>query len=288
MADTEGYTPERTVEPTYPQYTNLGLGKGTFDQLMEAVKHHLDTQFNLNRITGPQYAEVYIASLQAAMQASTQYLMGILFADQQRDKIVAETSLITKQEEKVDAEIRLVDLEEDKFRYEMEHILPLRKQELEATIANLTKQGQLIDKQIEKIDADMDHLDAQESLWAKQELKIQAEIDNLVKQGQLIDQQILKMQAEVLLMNAKVVTERANTEAGVADSNSLIGKQLSLLTAQKYAFAGDIRVKCAKMEADYANVIMTVLEPPGQTSLIGEIKSIYGKAETVAGQIESA
>jgi len=282
----EGFVPESVSEPTYPQFTNLALGQGTFDQLMSSVAHHLDSQYKLNRITGPQYADVYANSIQAAMGAATQYLMGILFADQQRDKLEAETSLTLKQQEKIDAEVALVELEKDKFTYEIKHLLPLKVKELEATVANLEKQGELIDAQVLKITAEIAHMAAQESLWSKQEDKITAEIANLVKQGELIDQQILKMQAEVALMNAKVVTERANTEEGVADKSSLIGKQLSLLTAQKYAFAGDIKTKVAKMEADYFNVVMTVKELDSDVNLNAGVKDYTRLAIATANVIE--
>ena len=288
MSDLQGFTAEQTVEPTYPQYTNLGLGEGTFDQLMLAVKHHLDEQFELNRITGPQYAEVYVQSLQAVMTNSTQYLLGILFADQQKAKIEADTSLTQKQEEKIDADIRLVELEEIKLKYEMEQLYPLRKQQLEAEIANLEKQGNLIDKQIEKLDADMDHLLAQQSLWTKQEEKLDAEIINLGKQGELIDEQILKLKEEVKLLAAKVLTERANTEASVGDSGSLIGKQRSLLSAQKYAFSGDIKSKMAKLHADYASVFQSVQEVPEDVTLNADAKGAISSANAVASSIESA
>jgi hypothetical protein len=288
MSDLQGFTAEQTVEPTYPQYTNLGLGEGTFDQLMIAVKHHLDEQFELNRITGPQYAEVYVQSLQAVMTNSTQYLLGILFADQQKAKIEADTSLTQKQEEKIDADIRLVELEEVKLKYEMEQLYPLRKQELEATIANLGKQGQLIDKQIEKLDADIAHLLAQQSLWLKQEEKLGAEIANLGKQGELIDEQILKIKEEVDLLSAKIQTERANTESGVGDPGSLIGRQRSLLSAQKLAFSGDIRSKMAKLHADYAAVFQSVQEVPEDAALNSDAKTAISSANVVANSIESA
>ena len=287
MSDLQGFTADKTVEPTHPQYTNLGLGQGTFDQLMLAVQHHLDTQFNQNRITGPQYAEVYVQSVQAAMTSATQYLLGILFSDQQRAKLEAEASLIAKQEDKIDADIRLVELEELKLKYEMEYLYPLRKQELEATVANLQKQGELIDNQILKIAAEISLMAAQEILTGKQGEKIDAEIANLLKQADLIDQQILKMQQEVLYMQAKVKTENANTIESAAEANSLIGKQKSLLTAQKYAFSGDIKTKLAKMEADYAGLHQGIVEDPNQNALLtSNVKDRMSTALSVGNTIE--
>ena len=42
---------------TYPQYTNLNLGDGLFDQLMATVQDKLDKQYDLQRIRGAEYAK---------------------------------------------------------------------------------------------------------------------------------------------------------------------------------------------------------------------------------------
>jgi hypothetical protein len=255
---------------------------------MVAMKHHLDEQFNLNRITGPQYADVYVQAMQHSMTNATQYLLGILFAAEQRRQMDAQTSLTEKQEEKIDADIRLVELEEIKLKYEMEQLYPLRKQQLEAEVANLIKQGELIDKQIEKLDADMAHLLAQQSLWLKQEEKIDAEIVHLDHQNGLVDAQRLKVLAEENLIGQKYQTERANIIAGVAASGSLVGKQISLLSAQKLAFSGDIKTKTAKMHTDYQSVFQSIHEDPNTNELIGNALSGIASANAVASSIESA
>ena len=128
---------------------------------------------------------------------------------------------------------------------------------------------------------------AQEILTGKQGEKIDAEIANLLKQAELIDQQILKMQQEVLYMQAKVKTENANTVDSAAEAGSLIGKQKSLLTAQKYAFSGDIKTKLAKMEADYAGLHQGIVEDPSQNALLtSDVKNRMSAAFSVGNTIE--
>jgi hypothetical protein len=95
----------------------------------------------------------------------------------------------------------------------------------------------------------------------KQMEKIDAEIVLMVKQGEKIDK-------EIEFLTAKIVTERANTEAGVADTGSLIGKQITLLTAQRMGFAGDIQTKIGKLYADYDAVFQSVQETPTAISLL--------------------
>jgi hypothetical protein len=121
-----------------------------------------------------------------------------------------------------------------------------------------------IDKEMEVMDKSIDKMTAEISLMGKQEDKIDKEID---------------------FMDAKIQTERANTEAGVAQAGSLIGKQISLLTAQRMGFAGDIRSKMAKLEADYAAVFQSVQEVEGQISLGTAATSLMGSAESVASGI---
>ena len=90
-------------------------GSGTFDDLMEAITKHVDSQFKLGRLQGADYAKVYTASLQAAMSNAVQYLLGRsnaeLIAAQIR-KIDAEISLITLQGDKINAEISLLQAKE--------------------------------------------------------------------------------------------------------------------------------------------------------------------------------
>jgi len=244
---------EAVQEPTFPQYTNLALSEGLFDQLMKTVQHHLDTQFEDQRIRGSEYAKVYLGSMEAVLTNTTQYLLGQLLIDEQKSKMGAETSLIGKNEEKIDGELLLIELERLKLKYEVEHLMPLLK--LRAEKENL------------KIDAEILLITAQISLAEKQEDKI--------------DQ-------EILFLIEKVRSESANTQSGVAAAGSLIGKQMSLLTAQKLGFAGDIQMKGAKLYADYDAVFQTVQEVPGAATLGAAAISAIGVGNTTAAAIAAS
>lgn len=58
--------------------TGSTTGNGVFDVLLRSVKAHLDQQFTLGRIKGPEYATVYLGSVDLAMQT------GMAFVLQQR------------------------------------------------------------------------------------------------------------------------------------------------------------------------------------------------------------
>lgn len=251
----------------YPAYTNLALGDGLLDQLMRTVQHHLDLEYKKNRIKGADYAKVYVGAIESVMMNTTQYLLGTMLINEQKAKAEAETSLTLKQEEKIDGDIRLIDLEEIKLRYQIDELLPLEKLRVEADIIKITNEGLLIAAQILKIDQEIINLIAQASLLGKQEDKI--------------DQ-------EILFLIQKVITESANTTAGVADPESLIGKQISLLSAQKLGFAGDIQVKLAKLYADYDAVFQSVHEVPEDVTLHPAATTAIAVCEGTASAISTS
>ena len=47
---------------------NIVTGTGVLDDMMETVNAHLAAQFNLGRITGSDYATVYLTAMQATLQ----------------------------------------------------------------------------------------------------------------------------------------------------------------------------------------------------------------------------
>jgi len=219
------------------QYTNLALNEGLFDQLMTAVDNQLDKQFKLDRIRGTAYGEVYVASIQGAMQNATQYLLGTMFTEEQRAKLVAETSLTAKQEEKIDIEKQLLELEREKLRFEIDKLYPL------------------------------------------QELKATAEVT-------LIEAQISKINKEIEFLTAKIRTEQANTTMGIADANSLIGKQMDILSAQKLGFAGDLQIKATKILSEYDTVFLSVWETPGAAELALKTREQLALATAMAQDIK--
>ena len=94
---TDSRFPDEIQRATYPQFTNLALNEGLVDQLMTTVNHHLDQQYKKGRISGSDFANVYVGSLSAVMQYSTQYLLGNLLIDEQKAKASAEIELIESQ-----------------------------------------------------------------------------------------------------------------------------------------------------------------------------------------------
>lgn len=66
---------------------SIVTGDGVFDDLMETMTAHLEAQFQLGRITGTDYATVYLGAVQSTMQQAVAYLLG-------QEKTNAETDLL--------------------------------------------------------------------------------------------------------------------------------------------------------------------------------------------------
>lgn len=74
---------------------------GVFDKLMEAVDFHINKQYTANRITGNDYANVYLGSLQSALQQSVQYALQEPLLEQQVATLYTERVLKDKETAKL-------------------------------------------------------------------------------------------------------------------------------------------------------------------------------------------
>lgn len=68
-------------------------GTGVFDKLMEAVNDQIETQYLNNRITGSDYANVYLGGLQAVLQQSMQFVMQEQLTEAQIEDVQASIAL---------------------------------------------------------------------------------------------------------------------------------------------------------------------------------------------------
>jgi hypothetical protein len=92
-------------------------GTGIFDKLMTAVNNQIETQYLNNRITGSDYATVYLGSIQSVLQQSIQFVLQEQLTEAQIDDVVAGTALKAKQAE-------IAEVERLAKQYEVDNILP--------------------------------------------------------------------------------------------------------------------------------------------------------------------
>jgi hypothetical protein len=92
---------------------NKWQGTGTFDVLIKAVNDNIEMQYNMGRITGSDYAQVYLGAVQSVLQQATQYHLTEKVQEAQIDNLIADNALKTKELEIREAELdRLKDTTE--------------------------------------------------------------------------------------------------------------------------------------------------------------------------------
>lgn len=226
-------------------------GSGTFDAMMQAVSVHMKEEYEKGRITGAEYAKVYIAALESVLSNATQFLLGrdqaywTAIAAQQQAKIataqlvqaqvdlqIAKVNLAMVQNQAMNAQAEYaltkakLATEEANYctaQFQLNEILPQEKLNLVAQGAVLASQKLQIDGQTalvaaQKLNTEAETIKsgAEKTVLDKQALKIDADKDMVVAQkAHLTDKEGPKVIAETQLITANKV----NTEAQLAVIN---------------------------------------------------------------------
>lgn len=192
---------------TLAQLTEGSLsGDGVFDVLMNATKAHLESEYTKNRIRGPEYSQVYLASMQAVLQQATAFLLTkdkaaneaamvaaqIALLEQQRLNAIAEHDVLLAQKCKLDAEYDV--LLEQKLKSAAENQLLVQKV--------ITERAQV---QAIGVDAD--------SVIGKQKALYQAQTDGFKRDAE---------QKAAKLMVDSWNIRRTTDEATVADQTNML------------------------------------------------------------------
>lgn len=211
--------------------TGTFQGTGVMDKLMQSIHSYIDHEFKEGRIKGPEYAQVCLGSIQAAMENGVAFLLQQQKAALEAQLIEAQIRLAEKQIEIAEAELAIKEAE-----------LP----KIEAEVLLLTAQTAKVNQETINATQEFKVLEAQEC-------KLKAEYD-LTMQG------VLKAGQETALLAQKVDTERAQTQSTGVDPDSVVGRQKGLYAAQADGFKRDAEQKAAKILVDSWNVRRTTDE----------------------------
>lgn len=202
-------------------------GAGAFDTLMAAVKGHLEQEYTSTRITGREYADVYLGSMQSVLQMSVQFALenqraarqAELLASQtlktdeetllvikERGKVVEETANIVtardnmiRERSKIDAEIDILHAQENNLK--AEGVLTNQRTK------NMAAENESIHLQQNKISAEVKLVNEQVKVTSAEIRKTDAEVELLNQQILNAIEQISKSQAETALLGARKLTE---------------------------------------------------------------------------------
>lgn len=95
-------------------------GTGVFDVLIAAVSSNIEGQYNLGRLSGSDYANVYLGSMQSVIAQSVSFLLQKDVAEMSADKTFAEKTLMDEKlnTEKLD-QLALIAKVRDEFGREL-------------------------------------------------------------------------------------------------------------------------------------------------------------------------
>jgi len=224
--------------------TDILNGTGTLDVLMKSLTVSLDEQFKKARITGTDYANVYLGAVNALVPQAVAFVLG----KQQADK---QAELTQKQIDLVDAQLLKEALERDLLTLEAT-IKTNENVKLLSEIALVDSQNAIAQAQLLKEPLERNILIQEEAIKIAQEAdviagtnKTNAEVTKISKENLILDQQLLIAAEQVLkepveravlaaeedlkiAQTAKVAAETSN----LATENTRIAAQTTLLGTQ--------------------------------------------------------
>lgn len=177
-------------------------GTGVFDQLVKSITAHLDREYKTSRIKGTEYSQVYLGSLQHAIDASLQFLLS-------KQKVDLEAQLLAKQVENATKEGLVLDAQKCKLDAEFD----LLKQQVLKVVAETSLLAQK--KVTETAQTSGTGTDA-DSVVGKQKALYQAQTDGFRRDA---EQKAAKLFADT--WNVRRTTD----EGTVADTTNKLDDQ---------------------------------------------------------------
>lgn len=228
-----------TLDDPITKLTNADLttqvvdGTGTFDILMKGLRCHLQQEYEKSRITGAEYAKVYIALTEAAMQQAVQFLInressywGSIAAQQQA--LAAQAQVVTARVQLETAKVQFYGIKAEALNNQASYALTKMKLSTESIGYCIAKYN----------------------------------LDNM------LPAQLKGVQEQAEAQRAQTMDTRSD---GITPVNGQIGKQKDLYDQQITSYQRDSEVKAAKMFVDawitQKTIDEGVLPPSGFTNV---------------------
>lgn len=233
-------------------------GEGAFDVMMKSVDAHLQKEFKGGRITGDQYAKVYVELVSGVLASATQFVLSkdkvrwdAVSAQYQAQTMAVATITAQVELERARAEANRMSIE----AYNASATFALTKLKLATTDAEycgIQAQTNLYEEQLEKeraqtMDTRTDGVTPIAGILGKQKESLVLDVDTKTYAlGNTLPMQLN-------LISEQRESERAKTMDTRTDGSVVIGsvgKQKDLYTQQIDSFIKDSQYKTAKMYLD--------------------------------------
>lgn len=236
---------------------------GLFEELMRTSKSHLLKEYDEGRLTGADYGNVYLGSLQSNLQASVQFLLQYPVVNQQLILLDEQIAQAKKQNELLALQKEKLQLDIDTAEFNLNSMLPEQ-------LLHLKEQTKLVTEQVS-------NAVAQGTLLGSQNSQVLAQTQLVGKQEDLVDEQILdakdktntptaginKAQYDKLLGEGDVLaqrklTEQAQTVGTSSTVGGVLGSQIALVDKQRDGFDRDAEQKAAKIFGDGFSIVHSI------------------------------
>ena len=281
-------------------------GTGVFDVLMQSVKNHVQEEHAKSRITGKEYATVYLEALQSTMAQSIEYLLraktlgfeldnlgkqGVLLDHQaeiaikdaqlkfaQIAQTQAQTELTEQQTKSAEAEAHKIPVEISLLRSNLE----LASVEKDLRIAQVglaeTEKDIAVYNLANKTPVEVELLQAQTDNAQSQIALTEAQVIKITEENKVIPYNIERIQAEIANMTRQSDILEKELEIKIS-SLALQDKQLLLADAELEVRKLELEVKRAEVESAQAQAQLyaaKVLTENAQTMDAAHPNSVLG------------
>lgn len=222
-------------------------GTGIFDELMEVINQHLERQYSDNRITGKDYAQVYLGSMQSAMSESIKFVLGKQEADKRAELLAQQILSETKNNE----DGGVIDLQKEKLQEEIDLAIAKTAESYEGIMASqesTLRENTLNDEKVAQAIAQTAEV-----------------VASTTRQNEMHIKQIDKVEEEIDLLQSRDLEQIAAT---TRQDNESTKKQL-LMDAQTTGFVSDTKVKVFKQFSEGYSVGLSIAG-------IGVLPDAYG------------
>lgn len=192
---------------TLPSLTEASLtGTGAFDVLMRALKEHLDTEYKAGRISGSDYANVYLGGLNQVMQTALAFVLQSQKAGLEAELIAKQIELVNQQRINAEVEMRVLQAQVCKLQAEFDLI---QEQKLKGVAETALLTQKIVTERAQTLAVGVDA----DSVLGKQKALYQAQTDGFTRDAE---------QKAAKLMVDSWNVRRTTDEGTVADGVNML------------------------------------------------------------------
>ena len=243
-------------------------GTGVFDVLMQSVKNHVQEEHTKSRITGKEYATVYLEALQSTMAQSVEYLLRAKTLGFELDNLGKQGVLLDHQAEIAikDAQLKFAQIAQTQAQTELTeqqvksaeaeaHKIPVEISLLRSNLelASVEKDLRIAQVGLAETEKDIAVYNLANKTPVEVEL-LQAQTDNAQSQIALTEAQVVKITEENKVIPYTI--ERIQAEiANMTRQSDILEKELeikisSLTLQDKQILLADAELEVRKLELD--------------------------------------